>query len=469
MRVWNQRNQVPDPVVFADWLGDPEFVSDLWANEAADPDPITRFRYPKSGGGDRLLTVVSTRDHVRLRVAAAKVITITDPLLAKTVYSSRLGKRPPGWLFKTRAYSRFQKAAARDARRWACDGMVRTDVRDFYLTIPIEALMEMIFSAQVDPAAASFLFTQLMRWSDRDRLPGLPVGPDAAGVLGTFYLRPVDRMMSAAFERWHRNTDDIAFFFREARAPDAGIPLMQEAFGELGLDMALGKTKIFDNPTDAEEAIRRSTLDYLLDGVRTGPPGETAGVRAYWDERRANGEFDTVDLSWCLYTLGPEHDPHAVEPVSTERDLFTQHPVACADYLIRTAQADGNAAAGVAAMALDETTHPGVRLHALRYLAEVGVDRSVGLGLLDIARDGTLPIPLRVWAWTAYGMSKAMETSDVGDSVDAERDADVCRAATLAMRRAAGRRGTKYVARHVLRRFPELRPAAKLAVGEMAA
>src|SRR2546427_9543231 len=136
LHVWSGRSYLPDLVHFVDLLEDSDFVCDMWADEKANPDPVAEFPYPKTGGGVRALTVVSARDHVRLRVAAGIVATATDAKLSRTVYSSRLGLRPPAWAFKTQAYRKFRYAAARDCRAWNCDGMVRTDVRSYYPTIP---------------------------------------------------------------------------------------------------------------------------------------------------------------------------------------------------------------------------------------------------------------------------------------------------------------------------------------------
>lgn len=101
-------------------------------------------------------------------------------------------------------------------------------------------------------------------------------------------------------------------------------------------------------------------------------------------------------------------------------------------------------------------------VHSIRCPAPgVQPGRSDGLRVLDTARNRALPAQLRVWAWTAYGASTAMEISDVGDNVEAECDVGVCRAAALTPRWAKERRGATFVGRHVLRRFRELRPATK--------
>lgn len=168
-------------------------------------------------------------------------------------------------------------------------------------------------------------------------------------------------------------------------------------------------------------------------------------------------------MKWCLGTLRYEGDRHAVVAVSTQPDMFTRDPVLSADYIITTAREDREAVDAVTEIVLDAHTHPASRLHGLRYLARAGLGRLAGLEVLEMARDQTLPAPVRTWAWTAYGASKAMNRLEVGDTVDIETSVEVCRAAVLTLHHGDGRRGQKFVARRALRRFPELRPTTKWA------
>ncbi len=459
---WNARSEVPDVVAYADLRYFAEEVAEQWAAQV-EPDPIGQFAYPKRGGGIRQISILSVRDIVRLRTAVGDIARVTNEIVLPTVYSAKLRAQPPTWYFKNNLYAAFQQAALRLCRYWESDGMVRTDVQAYYPSIQIEDLFRALWNVGCDREAVRLVVQVLMRWQDRDHLSGIPIGQEACAVLGAFYLRDFDRAIAPLTTGFFRYSDDVIYFFKEDVLGDGGLSLVKGHLQDARLAMNEHKTRVFYDPAEAAEAIRRSLLDYVEDQFQDGGEGDQSVIQELFDEEIAtNPHPDPVTYAWCLNRLmrGRPANEHALATILNRPELMSLDPRITSEYLTKCACGNSDAISAMAARLPLIKGEPGAALHTLRYLAASGVNQAQADAILGIAVDPSVLSPVRAWAMEAHAGSPRFNLGDLADCVDADTPELVRRGAVLALRRRPGHRGRRFVARQLASRFPDTRWSA---------
>jgi hypothetical protein len=344
--------------------------------------------------------------------------------------------------------------------------MTRTDVHAYYPNMQVEALFRALWDCECDKEAIRFVIQTLMSWQDRDRLLGIPVGPEACAVLGAFYLRDFDAAIAPFTTGYFRYSDDIIYFFKFETLSDAGLALVRDQLQQLQLQMKEEKTLVYYDPDEAAEAIRRSQLDYV-DGQFQGSGGEdSSAVRQLFDEEIAGvPNPDPVTYAWCLNRLMRGHvaDKHALTTILERPELMSLDPRMTAGYLIRSARLNSDATSVMAARLPTIKADPAVSLHTLRYLSATGLNRGQAVVALDIARDPTLLPPVRAWAMEASAHGPGYSPANISDCVNTDTPETVRRSAALTLRHLSGHRGRRFVARDLTARFPDTRWSASWA------
>jgi hypothetical protein len=116
------------------------------------------------------------------------------------VRSSRVETDGNGpWRFRPArpAHAAFRWDAVRYLKRTRA-AMCKSDVQQYYPSINLGLLAESLLSWRCDRECVGFIMQVLGRWQARYRLQGIPIGPEASGVLGNAFLMPVDRALAPA-------------------------------------------------------------------------------------------------------------------------------------------------------------------------------------------------------------------------------------------------------------------------------
>jgi hypothetical protein len=76
-------------------------------------------------------------------------------------------------------------------------GLGTLDVRNYYPSIDAAGLGEQLVAAGTDAAVAAAIVGYLRSWQRLWGVRGVPIGPEASGLLGNVFLRPVDQALRA--------------------------------------------------------------------------------------------------------------------------------------------------------------------------------------------------------------------------------------------------------------------------------
>jgi hypothetical protein len=452
---WSRHCQLPDPVHYQDHVDTASELAILWMREGP-PDSIELFPYPKASGAMRQLAVVTARDHARLRATTATVAEIAKQKLNDHCYSAKLAAPPPNWNFKSNLYFKFVRAAIKRMKTWDCVGMVRTDVQSYFPSISIEALLRALWDSGCEKESIQFVVQTLLTWQDTCReLRGIPIGPEACALLGTFFLDPVDDVLDLRVRAFFRYMDDIAYLYGQDLALDRGYGVLDEALAKLGLKRSEDKTHYAESPSDAIDLMRRRDLAYVEAYIQLMPNVPIGPVKAFFDEVvTPTSPVDLPGLRKCLAAFLSAKDTHAVYPLLSSPVVFDADPKGCANYLANFVS--NNDIGRAMARRLKRADVPAAsRVHMMRLLAGSTVDQSTAQSLLTMAADRASRGPEAVWAVSAYGHAQSYDLNDVLDALSATQSPDVRRAAILTLR---GRRerGRRYVGHSLSKGSPAL-------------
>jgi hypothetical protein len=440
---WSSTYQAPDPIHFADYSDLADEFAAIWVRD--EPmDPPVPFGYPKPTGPLRTLTLLTPRDNARLRAVAGAVIEVAEGKLPKNVFSARVAAMPPMWKFKVHPYYKFIREVKRAIREWSCTGMVRTDVRDFFPSLQAEAVLRCLWDAGCDEPSVIFLVNAMMECEDRHICRGLPIGPEASAVIGSFYLLPVDLAMGVASCDQHRYMDDMAYLHGAAMDRDWGLALFDEALDAVYLKRSEEKTHHASNPLDALALVERTDLAYVVAYTRRIPGISIDFVKEAFDEVARGTTVDVPAMRSCLNALGSAHDPYAVQALVERRDLFDAEPKAAGDYLCLLPPS--RVLANELCNQLESRAREATRLHVLRAVECHGTGTKEAVELLERAASHDEVGPVRAWALAAYSSSDGYNAFDLLEATASIESKEVRRAAILSLRRSP-RVGRKFGAR----------------------
>jgi hypothetical protein len=457
---------VPDVVDFADYASSAEDLAKRFRLQAASPDPIAFFQYPKGNGGFRSLCIPSVKDLALIRAAAGYMALACERALsgAPAVYSARLARGVPDWRFQGDGYGRFRKDAAKRAKRWGCAAMVRTDVRSYYPTISIDRLATYLMAIRCRYGPTSFFLERVLHWQIHDGLKGLPVGPEACGVPGTIFLRPVDLRLQGFTDGYFRYTDDIVYF---VAAPSAGdlLNVMDEALDERGLVRGIDKTEVHDDPAMALEAIERRLFASLSNGLSNHSPLAMRALKRAFLHDVVEGMGNTRDFRWYIKVFANRGDPFALRWLTADWEHFNVDPRASADYIAKCGRSDSE----VVGRAMEKLAMPatgemaGADLHLLRIFSQTAMGVTERQTFERVANDATRPSQVRCWAWSAASAAAGFDAEAAAEAAVEERDPAIRRGIVVSLRGKSSR-SRKWALRHIARKHPETAPACGWAV-----
>lgn len=462
---WSERFEVPDVVGFGDFVLAADEVAKRYRSQATQPDPLGFFLYPKGNGGFRRLCIPSVKDIVLTRAAVGYTAIACERALSEMpVYSARLARGVPDWRFRAEPYSRFRKDAARSAKRWSCELMVRTDVKDYYPSIPVGQLAQDLMRMGCRYGPTAFFLERVLHWQRYSGLRGLPVGPESSHVPGTVFLKPVDVAMMRATDGYFRYTDDIVYFVADRRAGDL-LDKLDENLAERGLRRGIDKTEVHHDPAAALEAIERRLFASLSNGLSSGSPLAMGAVKREFVHDVVEGLGNVRDFRWYIRVFLNRGDAFAMRWLTEDWTRFNIDPRVSADYMSRCGLADSE----VVGRAIDmlgmpsNTEMAGVDLHLLRVFRQLSMGVEEMRTFERVANDVTRPSQVRCWAWSAASNSAGFDVEAAVEAAAEEGDPAIRRGIVLSMRGKSSR-SRKWALRDIARKHPETAPACAWAL-----
>jgi hypothetical protein len=434
---WSQGHQVPDPVHYNDLVVGADEIAGIWLRSLPEHDPALAFRYPKKSGSQRILTLVTPRENTWLRAACTGVLETARTRMPTTVFSAALLTLPPFWRFKSHPYQKFVRSAKQAIREWACVGMYRTDVENYYPSVNLDLLLNVFMESTVAAREATFLIDTFRRWNLETCSSGIPIGPEASGVCGTFFLHPVDSALLATTRHHCRYMDDVVNLHGRELGSHAWFEVIDGALASLALRRSVSKTHHAATPEEARHLIERADLASVEAYSRGIPDIGPGTVREYYETHIAHSsDIDVTALRACVRAFRSRLDRYPIDSFIDNPAIIDADPQVIGRYLVALPRDRELGDACIDLIGRHDLEAS--RLHLIRAARHHSVSKTRANRALAAAADGAELQPVRVWALAASAAGNA-DPADLVDIARADGGLAMRRGAIVALRPAASR------------------------------
>ena len=417
---WTRRRDLPDLDAWADFAAAPALVHERMINRLREdrcPSVAHSFPLPKPGKDElRRMAWLHPYDDLFLRILAGRLAPAIEAALRPDVFSYRLAGDPPGWSVRdTRESFELLRQRARallhDAR---CNAVAVSDLRNYYPSIEPRVLVDALRQT-ASPRGAVALIGEFLRELVPMGAPrGLPIGPEASGLLGNAMLLEVDEALSRRAQGHIRYMDDSWIFLQgESDWPDV-VETYAAAVSDLGLEINTSKVGVHQFGSEgAEKAIEHGLIAYLTSGAaRYRTPQMSA------DELLAEAEREEPDwrlVGFYLGSLRYRQSSLALPILYEQPRILREMPRHTGHYLAELTNCTQSRREmdrdWLVEQATARPTAPSLagQLHLCRVASQLPLGKEHGRRLEEFATDTSLRhhVPLQAWAARAWGSSKA--------------------------------------------------------------
>jgi hypothetical protein len=336
--------------------------------------------------------------------------------------------------------------------------MCRTDIENYYPSVDLERVHSLFQDAGCLPAA--FLVLKIYRqWQQRGEVEGLPVGPEASGVIGNFFLHPVDKLLEANGHEHLRWCDDILTFGPTISRCQDSIAFIDEALLDLRLKRSVQKTQSFDNVYDARANLKDSLIASLTDFQALDRDFSREAIRTAYDSRiRAQPDVEKRRFNYIVGRLLKHHDSYGCKSLVSDPELMNINPKLSGVYL----GAAGLKDTPVIEAMMDRLSKPqedrfdALDLHLLRALQRGRFGDAEAKTFRAIATNSARRWPIRVYGWAAYSNT----TQHYREVAEAAREETIPQLRRGMITNLKGRARRPFL-EHVQTNFPECRYTVK--------
>lgn len=252
--------------------------------EEDEPHPPRVVSLPRTGGGQRLITLLDRADDAAYRAAVGPAVRPVERALGPAVTGNRVVDpvvvRLEDWRRARRRHVMLAEALRGRAERQG-GLLVAADVRDCYGSISPGTVGKALASLGAHPSVVGHIRRVLDRLS-RDGAGGLPVGPEPSGALANAVLASADRAVLRVGGRPPlRWVDDVLAAAPDERSAGRIVEALAEALGRLGLSLNAAKTRVFEPVPGSVAGVGGSGS-----GI---PPGPLTHLRPAGDLTSAEG------------------------------------------------------------------------------------------------------------------------------------------------------------------------------------
>lgn len=462
---WVAERDVPDPVGWADFRHSSDTAAQAWRRRREAGVVVGRvhpFVIPKSLDDNRVISVVDPLDELAYRAAVGRVLVPVEQSLGSEVKSYRMSELPPAWRLHDYRYGitgrRNQLAWHLDGPEF--DGVVTLDIKEYYPSIVALGLGRSLVGCGADARDATSIAELLVDWNDVWGVRGLPIGPEASGVLGNVPLIPVDRLLRSLGIDFTRYTDDYWIHLHRGADSAMLIDLVTREVDALGLRLNDLKTKVLQTD-DAVDVLYDSELADLVVLLADNRGRGLDRVLELFLAAAESGDSNATRLRFCLRVLTSARDDSPLTVAMANERIMRVDPRGWGRYfraLVATRHMDMD---WLIELALRE---PGpdmaaVQLHAFLALRTTSLPSSLSPRLREFVCATGSWVPLRSAASDAWARTDKVTAAQVGDAAIEMGDPYQRRAVTLSLRRWGPSKGRDTRLEKLERVAPDVRPS----------
>lgn len=438
---WAGDRDLPDPVRWADLAhASSATISVIRSRigERVGPARAHTLPQPKSVAGElRPMTVADPFDEIVFRALVGRAAALIDEAAGTEVSSYRLVEAGAGWKARDYTYARDLRIDELRERAAAPGflGLGTLDVRKCYPSIEPARLGSILMGVGVDAEVADPLVAFLTGWHIWG-IEGVPIGPEASGLLGNAYLLPVDAALRGAGIDFGRYTDDYRIWVPAREWADVHA-VVDQAVQDLGLSLNPAKTRHMAIGADVLSQLTSEDLTELSQLLRHDPPGALLRTYEMLDAEVASSTPDGLRLKFLLGVLRARKDPYGLAAVVKRPELLQADPKSWARYLVPL---HGRGLLDVdwllAFVTAPVTPHTASAVyHLLRVCAVRRLGRAHGDALMSFATDSVREwVPVRCAAAEAWATAGGYKPTVAAEAALAAGDPQQRRALVLTMR-----------------------------------
>ncbi len=268
---WMRQRDLPDVCGWTDFNEAPDLVHERLSSRLREnrcPSLAGTCPLPKPGKGEmRTMAWLDPYDELYLRIIVGRIAAGTESALGSDVYSYRLLNEAPGWsvMEAKEAFARRLirgKELLGDKR---CNALAVADIRHYYPSVSHEVLignLEKIITSRAAVQRVSDFFQGLQETSE---LRGLPVGPEACGLLGNIILLEVDKALADCTLGHVRYTDDSWIYLPSETIWPEIYDIYSMVISTLDLEANNSKVEVYSKSSgDAQDVMEHEQISYLI-------------------------------------------------------------------------------------------------------------------------------------------------------------------------------------------------------------
>jgi|GEM_PF-1018708 len=447
-RPWSMNRDIPDLVAWQDFVHAGELaVPALESRLAAFPAHAAThfFPLPKEVSPKlRAMVCADPLDEAIYRAVVGDFATLVDFQLGSEVQSYRLRGFGSTWSLRSHKYGDAERRGK--AREFVATpefaGIAKTDVSQYYGSIQLPVLGEVLRTDLGCPASSvGHLLDLLQEWQETWGVRGVPVGPEASGILGNAMLVPLDRALTQAGLTFVRFTDDVQVFLGRNDDWDQIQPVIAEVLGELGL--SLNEDKV-DVATTVVEARLMAGVDRFLDDtvamLREDRPEGLKRTKWLFDSEVERPNPSGRRLRFAISVFANARDPHGIAAIQEQRRLRHIAPKHVGRYLAQLQEVGRGDPDWLVQEATADAPARDVAAQYHLLLALRGgrgrLTREMGdrLGAMALNGSPSLRMPLRVAAADAWAKTDGWDPGMALAAVRSVGDSQLRRALVLSVR-----------------------------------
>lgn len=464
---WARTRDLPDPVGWDDITFDPAVTVGVIRGRLADgtaPAAVHCMPLPKPGGdGLRQLTVCDPFDDVVFRSLVGRVAADIDLALSDGVLSYRLVDFGPGWQTRNHRYGDENRRAEVAEHLSVADfgGLGMLDVRQYYPSITLDPLASVLSAIGCADADIGGVVSYLRYWQEVWGVQGVPIGPEASGLLGNAFLIPADARLHDLGIPFSRYTDDFRLWLPGATWWPVARDAMLEALASLGLAANPAKTRHYETAHGVRLQLVNNDLDTLRLVLKADAALGLRITRDLFDQECAKGKRDRRRLAFLLGVLRNRVDPYGLPAAMNDPRLLQVDPRSWGRYFVRMhghGHLDVEWALDIALSGLSAQT-AAVSYRVLDAVRRRRVSRDLGRQLRDFARESGQYVPVRSMAAEAWANSDDWKPGAAAEAALAASDAQHRRALVLTLRHVDAGPTRDKALRRLRVVAPEVRPA----------
>ncbi len=444
---WVGERDLPDLDSWADFGAAPELVRQRLVSRVANgrcPSVIDTLPLSKPGKPElRKMAWLNPYDELYYRIIVGRVASAVDAALGQDVYSYRLRETSPGWAVEDvrQAFRRRLERGKQLLSDPRCNAMAVSDIQSYYPSIKPQ-ILETVLGHTGAPHGAVRLINEFLCELPLLGAPsGLPVGPEASGILGNIALLGLDDSIADHVLGHVRYMDDSWLYLQsEGEWPEVYDAYAAHVF-TLGLEVNRSKVEIHSRVgDDAEQAMQHAHIAYLVSGYscyRT-PQMATREIRSLL----AHDEPDWTLVKFFLGTLRFQQSTNGLDLLYNHPNMLHEIPLSVGKYLLAlTANRESRRKIDRDWLVEKATGTCSPRslagqLQVCRVASHIQTGKNHGRLLEELATDTRLRphVPLQAWAARAWGSSKAYKTGRAVEHACHQGDFSVRRAFALTLR-----------------------------------